>query len=123
MRRFKMHAMERMRWQPFRVCGGWSAGHQPIGYPGDDMNKLTLIAALGLATLSGVAAADTGFKTYQSGNVGAVYGRSGIPPVHAGSTIVTRTAQEVVPGPTTEEGPTAVAVGAGSYEVSHLGRS
>jgi hypothetical protein len=87
------------------------------------MNKTTLIVALGLATLSGVAAADSGFRTHQSGNVGAVYGRSGIPPVHAGSTIVTRTAGEVVPGPTTEEGPTAVAVGAGSYEVNHFGRS
>jgi hypothetical protein len=87
------------------------------------MNKLTLIVALGLATLSGVAAADTSFKTTQSGNVAAVYGRSGIPPVHTGSTIVTRTAEAVVPGPTTEEGPTAIAVGAGSFEVDHLGRS
>ena len=89
------------------------------------MKTRSLIVALGLVGISGVAAAaDSGFHTSQNGNVAAVDGRSGIPPVHAGATIVTRTAEAVVPGPTTEEGPTAVAINIGDLEVNHVyGRS
>ena len=88
------------------------------------MKTRSLIVALGLVALSGAAAAaDAGFHTSQNGNVATVYGRSGIPPVHAGTTIVTRTAEQVVPGPTTEEGPTALAVSSGNLEVNSFGRS
>jgi hypothetical protein len=82
-----------------------------------------LIVAVGLVAFSGIAAAE-GFKTSQSGNVANVYGRSGIPAVHAGATVVTRTAREVVPGPTAVQGPTAVAIGSGDLEVNQVqGRS
>lgn len=88
------------------------------------MKTRSLIVALGLAALSGVAAAESGIKTNQADDVAHVYGRSGIPPLHANATVVTRTAQEVVPGPTTEEGPVAVAIGSGGLEVDHgYGRS
>lgn len=86
------------------------------------MKTRALIVALGLAAVSGIASAETGVQTNQSGNVANVYGRSGIPPMHA-ATVVTRTAEEVVPGPTTEEGPTAIAVGSGHLEVNTFGRS
>ena len=86
------------------------------------MKTRALIVALGLAAVSGVASADTSLHTSQSGNVAEIYGRSGIPPVHANA-VVTRTAQKVVPGPRTEQGPTAIAIGAGGYDVGHFGRS
>ena len=81
------------------------------------MKTRSMILALGLVAVSGVAAAA------DSAHVANVQGRSGIPAVHAGATIVTRTAAEVVPGPTTEEGPVAVAVGTAGYEINVYGRS
>jgi hypothetical protein len=84
----------------------------------------TLIVAIALAAVSGVASAETVMKTSQTGDVAQIYGRSGTPPQHAGSKIVTRTAQQVVPGPTTVEGPTAIAITSGHLEVNDtFGRS
>ena len=87
------------------------------------MKTRTLVVALALAAVSGVASAETVMNTAQTGDVSQIYGRSGTPPQHAGGKIVTRTAQQVVPGPTTVEGPTAVAIGAGQLEVNAYGRS
>lgn len=82
-----------------------------------------LIGALGLLAVSGIAAAE-GPQITQAGDVATIYGRSGIPPLHAGTRVVTRTAQQVVPGRTAVQGPTAVAVGSRDLEVNHVqGRS
>jgi hypothetical protein len=88
------------------------------------MKTRTLVVAFGLAAISGIASAETGVSINQSGNVANVYGRSGVPPMHFAGAAVTRTAEEVVPGPTTHEGPTAIAIGNGNQDVTNVyGRS
>lgn len=88
------------------------------------MKTRNLVVALGLAAISGLAAAETGVSINQGGNVANIYGRSGVPPMHFAGAAVTRTAEEVVPGPTTQEGPTAIAIGSGNQDASKVyGRS
>lgn len=81
-----------------------------------------LIVALGLAAVSGVASAQSGVQLTQSGDVAQIQGRSGIPPKQSGA-VVTRSAEQVVPGPAPVQGKTAIAVGAGHLEVNSYGRS
>lgn len=87
--------------------------------------KISSIAlALSFAAVAGVASAETGVNMTQISSVTNVYGRAGVPTVQVAGPVVTRTAGEVVPGATTEAGPTALAVGTGSQDVNHVfGRS
>jgi hypothetical protein len=81
------------------------------------------LAAACAATATG-AFAETGVKINQIDNVANVYGRAGVPNVKIAGPVVTRPSEAVPAGPTTEPGPTAVAVGTGSSDVSNvLGRS
>lgn len=86
------------------------------------VSYLTLAAAFA-ATATG-AFAETGVKITQIDNVANVYGRAGVPNVRIAGPVVTRPAEAVPAGSTIEPGPTAVAVGTGSSDVSNvLGRS
>jgi len=88
------------------------------------MKFSSLVLALSVAGIAGVASAETGVKINQADNVAGVYGRAATPNGQISGAVVTRTAEEVVPGPTTEEGPTAVAVGTRAQDVNGtLGRS
>ncbi len=89
------------------------------------MKKLSpLVLALSVAGIAGIASAETGVKINQVGNVANVYGRAAASHVQVAGTVVTRTAEEVVPGATTVEGPTAIAVGTHDQDVNQvLGRS
>lgn len=87
------------------------------------MKLSSLVLALSVAGIAGVASAETGVKINHAEGVANVYGRAAPSNVQISGTVVTRTAEEVVPGPTTEEGPTAVAVGTGVQDVNTLGRS
>ncbi|HEX7813120.1 MAG TPA: hypothetical protein VF460_14540 [Burkholderiales bacterium] len=88
------------------------------------MKLSSLILALSAAGIAGMASAETGVQVNDVGSVANVYGRASVANVRIAGTVVTRTADEVVPGPTTEEGPTAVAVGTGTLDVNQTyGRS
>jgi hypothetical protein len=88
------------------------------------MKLSSLVLALSVAGIAGVASAETGVKINQADGVANVYGRAAAPSGQIAGTVVTRTADEVVPGRTTEEGPTAVAVGTRDQDVNlTLGRS
>jgi hypothetical protein len=89
-----------------------------------DMKIRSIALALGLAAVAGVASAETGVKMTQISSVGAVYGRAGVPTVQLVGPVVTRSADEVVSGATTEQGPTAVAIGTRNADVNAVyGRS
>jgi hypothetical protein len=88
------------------------------------MNIRSIVVALSLAGIAGVASAETGVKINHVDSVANVYGRAPAVNVQISGTVVTRTADEVVPGPTTEEGPTAVAIGTLGQDVNEVyGRS
>lgn len=88
------------------------------------MKLSSLVLALSVAGIAGVASAETGVKINQADSVANVYGRASASNLQVAGTVVTRSADEVVPGPTAEEGPTAVAVDSGGLEVNHVyGRS
>lgn len=88
------------------------------------MKLSSLVLALSVAGIAGIASAETGVQINQVGSVANVYGRASVANVQISGTVVTRTAEEVVPGPTTEEGPTAVAVGTRNPDVNQVyGRS
>lgn len=88
------------------------------------MKLSSIVLALSVAGIAGVASAETGVKINHADSVANVYGRAAAPSGQISGTVVTRTADEVVPGPTTEEGPTAVAVGTRDQDVNQtLGRS
>jgi len=87
------------------------------------MKLSSLVLALSFAGIAGVASAETVVKSNQADSVANIYGRASAQRAHVAQPVVTRTADQVVPGPTTEEGPTAVAVNAGGHDVNQLGRS
>jgi hypothetical protein len=91
-----------------------------------------LILAAALAATATSAFAETGVKITQIDNVANIYGRSGasvygvagVPNVKIAGAVVTRPADEVPSGPTTVEGPTAMATATGNSDVNNvLGRS
>lgn len=93
-------------------------------FRGDNMKLSSIVLALSVAGIAGVASAETGVKINHNDSVANVYGRASAANVQIAGTVVTRTAEEVVPGPTTEEGPTAVAVGTRTLDVNEAqGRS
>jgi hypothetical protein len=83
------------------------------------MKTTSLFVAAGLAIAATVAFAETGAQLSRTdNNSGTVYGRPDV------SVVVTRPALEVVAGPTTEEGPVAVAIQAKGLDVNKVqGRS
>jgi len=86
------------------------------------VSYFALAAALA-ATATG-AFAETGVKIGQIDNVANVYGRAGVPNVKISGTVVTRPSEEVPAGPTTVEGPTAVATVTATPDVNNVqGRS
>lgn len=88
------------------------------------MKLSSLVLALSVAGIAGVASAETCVKINQADSVANVYGRAPASNLQVAGTVVTRSADEVVPGPTAEEGPTAVAVSSGGLEVNQVyGRS
>jgi len=74
------------------------------------MKTLNLFVAAGLAVAATGAFAETGAKLSSIDNVSNVYGRANVPNVQIAGAVVTRPANEVVVGPTTESGPVAVAI-------------
>ena len=88
------------------------------------MNIRSIVVVLSLAGIASVASAETGVKVNQADSVANVYGRAAVSAVRISGPVVTRSAEEVVPGPTTEEGRTAVAVGTRDQDVNGIhGRS
>ena len=89
------------------------------------MKISTLALAATLAATATGAFAETGVKIGQTDNVANVYGRAGAPNVRiAGPVVVTRPSEEMPSGPTTVEGPTALATVTGNPDVNQVhGRS
>jgi hypothetical protein len=86
------------------------------------ISYLALAATLA-ATATG-AFAETGVKIGQTDHVANVYGRAGVPNVRIAGTVVTRPSEEVPSGPTTVEGPTALATMTRNPDVNEVhGRS
>ena len=82
------------------------------------MKTINLFVAAGFAIAATGAFAETGAQLSRSDSAGSVYGRPDV------SVVVTRPALEVVAGPTTEEGPVAVAIQAKGLDVNKVsGRS
>ena len=82
------------------------------------MKTTSLFVAAGLAIAMTGAFAETGAQLSRTDRAGNVYGSPDV------SVVVTRPALEVVAGPTTEEGPVAVAIQAKGLDVNKVsGRS
>ena len=88
------------------------------------MKTLNLFIAAGLAVATTGAFAETGVRLSNFDNVSTVYGRASVANVQVAGPVVTRPADEMVAGSTTEEGPVAVAVQSKDADVNKVsGRS
>jgi hypothetical protein len=88
------------------------------------MKALKLFVAAGLAVAATGAFAETGAKLTSIDNVSNVYGRANVSNVQIAGPVVTRPANEMVVGATTEQGPVAVAIQGKDVDVNAVsGRS